>query len=78
MIRHQRDVYGWQFIYLGANQDAFLEAGKLGISPSMTFGYAATGAGVQTAYATASATLRACRVGNDVDLPSGNGPEGAD
>lgn len=35
MISHQQDVYKWQFIYLGANQDAFAEAGDLGIAGSI-------------------------------------------
>lgn len=35
MIAHQQDVYKWQFIYLGANQDAFAEAGDLGIKGSI-------------------------------------------
>ncbi len=36
MITHQQDRYGWRFTYLGANQDAFAEAGSIGIcSPSV-------------------------------------------
>ena len=31
MISHQQAAYKWQFTYLGANQDAFAEAGALGI-----------------------------------------------
>jgi len=31
MIEHQQSVYQWQFTYLGANQDAFAEAGSMGI-----------------------------------------------
>jgi hypothetical protein len=31
MIEHQQNVYHWQFTFLGANQDAFAEAGGLGI-----------------------------------------------
>lgn len=31
MIEHQQRVYSWQFTFLGANQDAFAEAGGLGI-----------------------------------------------
>lgn len=49
-ITHQRDVYKWEFIFLGANQDAFAEAGKLGISPNLTFNYAATPDGTSRAY----------------------------
>ena len=32
MIDHQSEKYNWQFIYLGANQDAFAEAGAVGIA----------------------------------------------
>lgn len=31
MIEHQQSVYNWQFTFLGANQDAFSEAGEIGI-----------------------------------------------
>lgn len=30
-ISHQQDKYGWQFVFLGANQDAFAEAGAMGM-----------------------------------------------
>lgn len=31
MIEHQQSVYSWHFTFLGANQDAFAEAGGMGI-----------------------------------------------
>lgn len=31
MIKHQSEVYNWQFIFLGANQDAFDEAEQMAI-----------------------------------------------
>jgi hypothetical protein len=39
-ITHQSDVYQWQFVYLGANQDAIAEAASYGISAgsTVTFG----------------------------------------
>jgi Mg-chelatase subunit ChlD len=30
-ISHQQNNYGWQFVFLGANQDAFAEAGAMGM-----------------------------------------------
>lgn len=30
MIKHQQDVYKWQFTFLGADQDSFANAGQLG------------------------------------------------
>lgn len=37
MVRHQTDRYSWQFVYLGANQDAIAEAAKMGISVAANF-----------------------------------------
>ena len=31
MIEHQQSKYGWHFTFLGANQDAFAEAGAMGM-----------------------------------------------
>jgi hypothetical protein len=31
MIEHQQSNYGWHFTFLGANQDAFAEAGAMGM-----------------------------------------------
>lgn len=36
MIMQQQSIYNWQFTYLGANQDAVLTGGSLGISPNMS------------------------------------------
>jgi hypothetical protein len=35
----QKTKDGWTFVYLGANQDAFAEAGSMGIAPSATMNY---------------------------------------
>lgn len=55
LITGQQDDYGWQFSYVGANQDAFAEAGGLGIAPGAALNYAASGIGTNNAYAAASA-----------------------
>jgi hypothetical protein len=31
MVKHQTDVYNWDFMYLGANQDAIAVAGRFGV-----------------------------------------------
>lgn len=36
MIEHQQSVYNWQFTFLGANQDAFAEAGSMGMTAAGT------------------------------------------
>ena len=50
MITHQTEKYQWEFIFLGANQDAFEEAAKIGISLQNAVNYAATPIGVRNAY----------------------------
>jgi hypothetical protein len=57
MITLQKDVYNWEFIFLAANQDAFDEAAKLGISQNDTFNFAATSVGVRNAYEKMSCTV---------------------
>jgi Mg-chelatase subunit ChlD len=39
MINHQTEKYNWQFIYLGANQDAFAEARAVGIAKANAANY---------------------------------------
>ncbi len=40
MIEHQQNKYGWHFTFLGANQDAFAEAGAMGMRPGAAADYA--------------------------------------
>lgn len=41
MIERQQDKYNWHFTFLGANQDAFAEAGSMGIHAAGAANYAA-------------------------------------
>jgi len=54
MIEHQRQTYAWSFIFLGANQDAILEARKIGIDAKSALTFAPTGEGSRRAFASAS------------------------
>lgn len=47
MIGHQRDTYQWNFIFIGANQDAILSAAKIGIGYGQTLTYNASNVGTQ-------------------------------
>ena len=38
----QRTSEGWTFVYMGANQDAFAEAGDIGIAPAATLDFDVT------------------------------------
>lgn len=57
MIRHQQEIYSWEFIFLAANQDAIAAAGKLSIAAKDAYHFAATGEGVREAYAALSADV---------------------
>lgn len=44
-IKHQREKYNWEFIFLGANQDAIAQAKSLGISTTNAVTYRADRSG---------------------------------
>jgi hypothetical protein len=50
----KREKKGWNFIYLGANQDAMKEGGKIGISKGKTATWSADTEGVYKAFSAAS------------------------
>lgn len=54
MIKTQTETYKWKFAYIGANQDAFAEAGGIGISAQASMTYAPNSAGVKAAYLSVS------------------------
>lgn len=51
-IRHQTEVYSWEFDYLAANQDAFATGAELGLSSDSCMNFCASPTGIQgvTAY----------------------------
>lgn len=50
MINHQRNVYKWEFMFIGANQDAILSAQEIGIPAAAALTYAANTVGTQEAF----------------------------
>ncbi len=57
MVKHQTEKYQWQFVFLGANQDAVLAGGALGISTSNSMSYGANMRGVSNMYNSLSANI---------------------
>lgn len=49
-IKHQEDKYNWQFTYLGANQDSFGVASKLGVNFTKTMNYSADTLGISNMF----------------------------
>lgn len=69
MIKEQTDTYNWQFVYLGANQDAIAVGGKMGVHTNKTATFAATGQGILRTMAVTSDKLAEYRsTGNDAAL----------
>lgn len=50
MIRHQQEAYNWDFMYLGANQDAIAEAQKISIRAQDVTSWDSDAEGTHTAY----------------------------
>ncbi len=61
-IKHQTENYGWEFVFLGANFDAFACAQLLNIKTSNTHQYTCDSASVARAYSFASMSTQAMRV----------------
>lgn len=59
MVKHQEEVYGWQVIYLAANQDAFKVGSRLGVNRGRTMSYNSTDHGTRAVYDAFSASVAA-------------------
>jgi uncharacterized protein YegL len=71
MIEHQELKYSWEFIYGGANQDAFAEAGGIGIKAKNTFDFEASGEGTRRAYDNSSELMASYRKGPEPEDSEG-------
>lgn len=63
MIEHQRKNYAWEFVFLGANQDAIQAGSAIGIEPSNSMTFAHNDHGTQSMYASLSANTVKYRSG---------------
>jgi hypothetical protein len=55
LITQQREVYGWEVLFIGANMDAIKVGGGLGIPVSRSMTYNTTATGTASTYGTLSA-----------------------
>ena len=63
MVERQREKYGWEFLFLGANIDAVGTAGRMGIAPDRAVNYHSDSAGTRLNYEVVSravASVRCC------------------
>ena len=64
MIEHEKEKYGWEFLFLGANIDAAKEAARFGITEDCAANYRADREGTAVIYEAMSeavCNVRACR-----------------
>ena len=64
MIQRQKEKYGWEFLFLGANMDAAREAARFGIDRDCAVDYNADSEGTAVLYEAVSeavCNVRACR-----------------
>jgi hypothetical protein len=63
MIREQRDKYNWDFVFLGANQDAIQTAAAMSIPMPSAMSYSTSKAGIAATMAAVSNYVGAARKG---------------
>lgn len=61
LITRQQDVYGWEFVFLGANQDAMETGDSFGLRKGASMTYAATRGGTMDASNFIGATITSAR-----------------
>ena len=64
LIKHQTEAYQWDFVFLGANQDAIKAGASMGILAGNSMSYAANAKGTADAFASVGATMCAYRSGD--------------
>ena len=67
MIRRQKEKYGWEFLFLGANIDAVEMAGHLGIAPDRAVNYHCDSQGTRLNYQVVSRAVAAVRCSTPLD-----------
>ena len=60
-INELKNTYGWNFIYIGANQDAFLSAANIGVQEEAALNYQATDEGIESAMRSVSRAISSYR-----------------
>ncbi|MGI8384038.1 vWA domain-containing protein [Robertmurraya sp. P23] len=67
MIKHQKEKYGWDFIFLGANIDAISTAAQFGIDEDFAVDYHADNIGTKLNYEMVSEAVVKLRSGKNID-----------
>lgn len=70
MVEKQKEKYGWEFLFLGANIDAIEVANRFGISANRAINYESDHVGTKLNYEALSKTVSAFRACESVDEAS--------
>ena len=71
MIEHEKEKYGWEFLFLAANIDAVETGRRYGIAPDRAVNYSADREGTRVAFETVSDTVCCARMGQPIDADWG-------
>ena len=67
LIERQKEKYGWEFIFLGANIDAVQTAGRFGIAPDRAIDYLADSEGTELNFKVMASAVAIFRESGTVD-----------
>lgn len=65
MIKHQRDKYAWEFVFMGASEDSIKDAVSYGFAAGSTAQYSSTGDGTKRAFVSLSDSMSRYRLVDD-------------
>lgn len=66
MLERQKEKYGWEFLFLGANIDAVQVAGRFGIQADRAVNFHNDSEGTRLNYEVISETVACCRAGEPI------------
>lgn len=67
-IETQQKQFSWEFVYLGANQDAIAMSKQYGYAATNVMSFAQNPQGIAASYTSASSNLRSLRAGTKADM----------
>ncbi|MGF6949222.1 hypothetical protein QF028_001727 [Neobacillus sp. B4I6] len=67
MVQHQKEKYGWEFLFLGANIDAISTAARFGIDEDFAVDYHADNKGTELNYEAVNEAVVNLRSGKKID-----------
>lgn len=72
MITHQQDIYSWDFIFIGANQDAILTAQSFGICQTHAMNFCESSLGTKRCYDSLSSIVSGYASSGSLDCSAAN------